>query len=813
MGFSSPTKDALVGFIAGKAATISLHTGNCGDTGANEAAGIARQPVVFPPVVAGTGRTQAADVTFAAVPVGTYTHFGLWDAAGAFIEGYELLPAVTLTAASDLVIQPFIDFAKDYSLWGYSDSKGEWVRVGSTTEKGPSTSATELANLRDQISNVATGLLHESPVNSIAADPPTKPLADTYYIVSAVPPPTGAFVGHENSIATWDPKKKWTFTVPEDGETRLVEAENQIYTWAGTKWVKIGSVASKGDTDIHGYPLKATGIVGGDEIPLADVGDGWAKKKIAFVDIEEAVANYISDKSMNLDNKGIDLAKNQLHGTITDFNRALDDGYEFATKDDIADFISTDDAKAYADDGDRELLADVTENIGLAVEELHTQVTQEIEDAIDAIPDVDTTALSDAIAAQQVSTDAKFDDLAAATQLKLDNLQPPDLSPYATTEDTEAELNALQDFMFDLLARHASRRNSAVIADLRTELEEIFNPVAEVVESQPNNKKPGREGKSLKKPTKPWAKAFKDSLRQANSFGDVTPPFSPRVAAIKGCVALTFTHTDDDYYFQSLVFDGKNWGAGRTHSTPIKNTVIGQLGSITINGWYTGANAIADAKAACRNPGEIAFAAAADGIHSYCRNFGALDEKLEAYPTGVTMADMPATVEWVAAPPPPPKPKAATTANAAAWVNFVTDTARVPTGPGTFDTPLPASPTPTKGCVYLSLVDDGTGMQHMMANAYIHDGTNWQAPGGIGFDVPEAPQSATVDTPQVKAWYFGDANAAKTWSWDQGDELTASAEADGIHLFTENERGDTTENVVAYPAGVTMADMPASKTF
>jgi hypothetical protein len=262
-----------------------------------------------------------------------------------------------------------------------------------------------------------------------------------------------------------------------------------------------------------------------------------------------------------------------------------------------------------------------------------------------------------------------------------------------------------------------------------------------------------------------------------------------------------------------LVFDGTNWGAGRTHSTPIKNTVIKQFGSITINGWYTGANAIADAKAACRNPGEIAFAAAADGLHSYCRNFGALDEKLEAYPTGVTMADMPATVIWVSAPPPPPKPKAATTANAAAWVNTVTDTVRVPTGPSTFDTPLPASPTPTKGCVYLSICDDGSGMQSMNVNAFIHDGTNWQAPAAIGFGVPEAPQSTSVDAPQIKAWYFGDANAAKTWMWDQGDEMTASAESDGIHLFTEDERGSTTENVVAYPAGVTMADMPASKTF
>jgi hypothetical protein len=98
-------------------------------------------------------------------------------------------------------------------------------------------------------------------------------------------------------------------------------------------------------------------------------------------------------------------------------------------------------------------------------------------------------------------------------------------------------------------------------------------------------------------------------------------------------------------------------------------------------------------------------------------------------------------------------------------------------------------------------------------NAYIHDGTNWQPTAAVGFSVPEKAPGVAPDAPQIKAYYFGDANAASNWGWDQGDEMTASAEPDGIHLYTEDETNTVNENTVPYPAGVTMADMPASKTF
>jgi hypothetical protein len=240
----------------------------------------------------------------------------------------------------------------------------------------------------------------------------------------------------------------------------------------------------------------------------------------------------------------------------------------------------------------------------------------------------------------------------------------------------------------------------------------------------------------------------------------------------------------------------------------------GTPGDMTVNAWYNGPTAVADAKAALFGGGQQAAAAAADGVHIFTKTTdGTINENLNAYPPGVTLADMPATQVWVTPPPVVVKPvvAAATTPNAKAWVGAVTDTFRIPTGPGTFDVPLPTSPAPVKGCIYLSCADDSSG--NMMVNAFIHDGTNWQAPSALGFAVPEKPPSGTPDAPQIKAYYFGDSNAARNWGWDQGDEMTASAESDGIHLFTEDEHSDVSENTVPYPAGVTMADMPASKTF
>jgi hypothetical protein len=318
------------------------------------------------------------------------------------------------------------------------------------------------------------------------------------------------------------------------------------------------------------------------------------------------------------------------------------------------------------------------------------------------------------------------------------------------------------------------------------------------------------------KPGRPWPMAALDGLHQVDASGALNPPITFAQPPVKGCVVVTFTHTLNEYRYQCLIFDGTKWHDGSSvwHGVQYHGHRMTSMepGAMTVNGWFNSPTAVADAKDACRGTGEVTAAAAADGIHSFCRNSdGTVNETKDPYPPGVTQADMAPTHVWVTAPAHKPPPKAANTPNAKAWVGGVTDTVRIPIGPGQFDTALPTSPAPVKGCVYLSFADSGDG-QNINANAFIHDGANWVA--GQGWDMPMAnPGGGSNDAPQIKAWYFGDVAAAKGWAWDQGDELTAAAAADGIHLLAENERGDVNEYTVPYPTGVTMGDMPASRTF
>ena len=106
---------------------------------------------------------------------------------------------------------------------------------------------TEVMRLRGEMVSALTGLVHGVSVLSIADDaPPTATVGDVF-IVSATPtagssPVTGVFAGHANTVASLT-GTGWTFHDPDPREAHLVEADNAMWVWNGTGWVKVGSVA------------------------------------------------------------------------------------------------------------------------------------------------------------------------------------------------------------------------------------------------------------------------------------------------------------------------------------------------------------------------------------------------------------------------------------------------------------------------------------------------------------------------------------------------------------------------------------------
>lgn len=101
------TKEALADAYVALADRISLHTGNPGTTGANEAAGggYARATTVWGADTTDDGVRAGSQVTIA-VPAGTYTHVGLNKADGSFFDGYVLPAPVTLSAAGEIKVTP-----------------------------------------------------------------------------------------------------------------------------------------------------------------------------------------------------------------------------------------------------------------------------------------------------------------------------------------------------------------------------------------------------------------------------------------------------------------------------------------------------------------------------------------------------------------------------------------------------------------------------------------------------------------------------------------------------------------------------------
>jgi hypothetical protein len=99
---SAAGKNAMLDGLGNVALYASLHTGNPGATGTNEATGgspaYARKPITWAAAASGS-KTTSANITFD-IPAGTYSWVGLWSASTAGTYYYKIqLPAAQVYAA------------------------------------------------------------------------------------------------------------------------------------------------------------------------------------------------------------------------------------------------------------------------------------------------------------------------------------------------------------------------------------------------------------------------------------------------------------------------------------------------------------------------------------------------------------------------------------------------------------------------------------------------------------------------------------------------------------------------------------------
>lgn len=94
----------------GRLSFLSLHTGDPGGTGTNEAVGgsYARQSLTWG---SSSGGVSAASQVSFSVNAGTYSHFGFWDAAtaGTFRGGNALAASQTLSSAGIVKVTPTLN--------------------------------------------------------------------------------------------------------------------------------------------------------------------------------------------------------------------------------------------------------------------------------------------------------------------------------------------------------------------------------------------------------------------------------------------------------------------------------------------------------------------------------------------------------------------------------------------------------------------------------------------------------------------------------------------------------------------------------
>jgi hypothetical protein len=110
MPLTNAAKETAVEAVTALGSWISLHTGDPGSTGANEATGGApaygREQTTWETGDAVDGVVAGSQVTID-VPAGTYTHFGLWSAeAGGTFVGGGAITSTNLGAQGQIKVTP-----------------------------------------------------------------------------------------------------------------------------------------------------------------------------------------------------------------------------------------------------------------------------------------------------------------------------------------------------------------------------------------------------------------------------------------------------------------------------------------------------------------------------------------------------------------------------------------------------------------------------------------------------------------------------------------------------------------------------------
>lgn len=102
MALTNAGKNVMLTALAAQATTASLHTGDPGTTGANEATGgspaYARKTIAWG--TATNGSIAASTIVFD-VPAGTYSYFGLWNGS-TFLGGSSLSQTEVFAAQGQL---------------------------------------------------------------------------------------------------------------------------------------------------------------------------------------------------------------------------------------------------------------------------------------------------------------------------------------------------------------------------------------------------------------------------------------------------------------------------------------------------------------------------------------------------------------------------------------------------------------------------------------------------------------------------------------------------------------------------------------
>lgn len=129
-------------------------------------------------------------------------------------------------------------------------SGGSWVQVGgvnmlsditlgggAATDAGVPTQKAVKTYIDTAVAGLAIPTEWPDSVLEYIADPPVAPVDGARYLVKAVA--TGAFIGYENSIATYvAASTSWVFTAPTNGTFISVDNEAAgLYYFGGTSWV------------------------------------------------------------------------------------------------------------------------------------------------------------------------------------------------------------------------------------------------------------------------------------------------------------------------------------------------------------------------------------------------------------------------------------------------------------------------------------------------------------------------------------------------------------------------------------------------